>query len=45
LEYVGDRRFNLAYFRHTGEWWTTDKGLTFDKCLKLIGKDEPFTLV
>ena len=22
LEYVGDRRFNFAYFRHTEEWWT-----------------------
>jgi hypothetical protein len=44
LEYIGDKKFNLAYFRHTGEWWTTHKGLTLDKCLKLIGEDGPFSL-
>ena len=45
LEYIGGRRFNLAYFRHTGEWWTIHKGLSLSKCLKLIGEDGPFTLV
>ena len=44
MEYVGDGKFNLAYFRHTGEWWTTHKGLTLGKCLKLIGEDGPFSL-
>lgn len=45
LEYVGEKKFNLAYFRHTGEWWTTHHGLTLGQCLKLIGEDGPFTLV
>jgi hypothetical protein len=45
MEYVGDRHFNLAYFRHTDEWWTIHKGLTLDECLELVGKDGPFTLV
>ena len=45
MEYVDNRRFNLAYFRHTGEWWTIHKGLPLDECLELIGEDGPFTLV
>jgi len=45
MEYVGKRRFDLAYFRHTGEWWTIHKGLTISQCLMLIGEDGPFTMV
>ena len=45
MEYVGERLFNLAYFRHTGEWWTIHKGLTLNECLELVGEDGPFTLV
>jgi hypothetical protein len=45
IEYVGDNKFNLAYFRHTGEWWAIHHGLTLGQCLKLIGEDGPFTLV
>jgi hypothetical protein len=45
LEYVGDRRFNLACFRHTEEWWTIHKGLTLGECLKLVKDGGPFTLV
>ena len=45
LGYVGDKKFNLAYFRHIEEWWTTHKGLTLARCLKLIGDGGPFTLV
>ena len=45
LEYVDNCRFNLAYFRHTDEWWTLYEGLTLDECLKLIGEGGPFTLV
>jgi hypothetical protein len=44
MEYVGGRRFNLAYFRHTSEWWTIHKNLTLDLCLKLVGEDGPFSL-
>jgi hypothetical protein len=45
LEYVGESRFNLAYFRHTEEWWTIFNGLTLDECLKSIEDGGPFTLV
>ena len=45
MEYVGDQRFNLAYFRHTEEWQTILADLTVDECLKLIGDGGPFTLV
>jgi hypothetical protein len=30
MEYVGYRRFNLAYMRHTGRWWEVYEGLTYD---------------
>jgi len=45
LEYVGDRRFSLAYFRHTEKWHTILCDLTLDECVKLIGDGGPFTLV
>ena len=45
MEYVGNRKFNLAYFRHTEEWQTILADLTVDDCLKLIGDGGPFTLV
>ena len=45
MEYVGNRKFNLAYFRHTEEWRTILADLTVDECLKLIGDGGPFTLV
>jgi hypothetical protein len=41
MEYVGERRFNLAYMRHTGEWIELEQGLTVDKCLKAI-KEDPY---
>jgi hypothetical protein len=45
MEYIGDRRFNLAYLRHTGKWWEIHKDLTLSQCLKLIGDGGPFTLI
>lgn len=45
LEYVGDRRFNLAYLRHTGKWWEIHKELSISQCLKLISDGGPFTLI
>lgn len=41
MEYVGDRRFNLAYMRHTGEWLELQQGLTIDECMKAV-KDDGF---
>jgi len=45
LGYVGDQKFNLAYFRHTEKWHTIFTNLTLDECLRLIGDGGPFTLV
>jgi hypothetical protein len=42
MEYVGDNRFNLAYMRHTGQWWEVFQGLTLDECLKTIIEDGIF---
>ncbi|TAK36085.1 MAG: hypothetical protein EPO21_03775 [Chloroflexota bacterium] len=39
LEYVGEKRFNLAFMRHTGQWVETERGLTIDQCLKSIRED------
>src|SRR5262249_38148533 len=31
LEYVGKRRFNMAYVRHRGEWWQIHERLSRDE--------------
>ena len=36
LEFIGDNRFDLAYFRHTGKWWPVFSGLTVDEALDLV---------
>ena len=36
LEYASDERFNLAYMRHTGQWWEIESGLTLDEVLKAV---------
>ena len=36
MEHVGNGRFNLAYLRHTGQWWPLDSGLTLDRCLEKL---------
>ena len=33
LEYVGTDRFNVAYMRHTGQWWEILPNLTLEECL------------
>ena len=43
LEYAGDRRFNLAYMRHTGQWWQIHEGLTLGECLKTVGEGGLFS--
>ena len=42
MEYAGDRRFNLAYFRHTGKWWQVNSNLSLREALDLIRKDSLF---
>ena len=38
-EYVGDRQFNVAFMRHTGQWVETEQGLTIDQSLRSIRED------
>lgn len=40
LEYTSGGRFNLAYMRHTDQWWELFTGLTLDECLERV-KDDP----
>ncbi len=40
LEFVDVGKYNLAYFRHTGQWWTIDENVTAEYCLKNI-KNNP----
>jgi hypothetical protein len=42
MEYVGGRRFNLAYMRHTGRWCEVYDGLTVEECLETIEKEQIF---
>ena len=39
MEYVGGRRFNLAYMRHTGEWIEVEQGLTVNACMEAVRRD------
>jgi len=41
LEYVGDRRFNLAFMRHTGQWVELEQDLTIDPCFQSL-REESF---
>ena len=42
LEFVGDDRFDLAYFRHTGKWWSVYSALTLDEALDLVKSEGIF---
>ena len=42
MEYIGGRRFALAYMRHTEKWFTVYPSLTLDECLEVIESDELF---
>lgn len=42
LTMTGFGRFDLAFFRHTGTWFTTHRGLTATKCLEEIEGNEVF---
>jgi hypothetical protein len=43
LQYAGDRRFNLAHYRHTGQWWEIAQLLSLDECLAEIEAGGVFT--
>jgi hypothetical protein len=40
LEYVGNRRFNISYMRHTGQWWEILEGLSLEECIEEIRQQE-----
>ncbi len=43
LQYAGNQRFNLAYFRHTGQWWEVAQLLSLEECLSWIEEGNIFT--
>ena len=42
LECAGKDSFNLAYMRHTGQWWELYQGLSFKECLETIRQEPHF---
>jgi hypothetical protein len=42
MSLTGFGRFDLAYFRHTGRWFTTHRGLTAEQCFGEIEANEVF---
>ncbi|MGG6294056.1 hypothetical protein ACQ4M4_06495 [Leptolyngbya sp. AN02str] len=46
-EYVGPDQFNIAYMRHTGQWWQIGSDRTLEQCLHEARINEilhPFSL-
>jgi hypothetical protein len=43
MAYVGQGLFNLAYMRHTGQWWDIYFDQSMDECLAAI-REEPHFL-
>ncbi len=41
MEYVGNNKFNMAYMRHTGQWWEIFQDFTLDQCIQEI-KENPW---
>lgn len=42
LEYAGPDKFNLAYFRHTGQWFQVFEELSLEGCLEQVEKNSIF---
>ncbi len=42
LQYAGSGRFNLAYFRHTGEWQEIAQLVSLEECLSWIAGGNMF---
>jgi hypothetical protein len=40
LEYIGNNLFNLAFMRHTGQWWEFHTEISLEEALEAI-RDEP----
>ncbi len=43
MEYIADNKFNLAYMRHTEQWFEVFQDISMDECLKLIEENPIFT--
>ncbi|MEM6501761.1 MAG: hypothetical protein AAF685_07980 [Cyanobacteria bacterium P01_C01_bin.89] len=42
IEYLERDKFNVAYFRHTNQWWTVNRGISLQQVLEEITKNEIF---
>ena len=42
IEYIENNLFNLAYKRHTGQWWELYRELSLEQCLRIIKEDPNF---
>ena len=42
LEYAGEDLFNLAYMRHTGQWWVVNEEIKLERALAEIKKNQIF---
>jgi hypothetical protein len=42
LEFYGEGKFNLAYFRYTGQWFTIDQNISTEDAQKSILEDSWF---
>ncbi len=42
LEFVETNRYNLSYYRHTGQWWTVERNVTGEFCLDYITSNALF---
>lgn len=36
IEYLGENKYNLAYFRHTGKWWVIFYEISLEECFEAI---------
>jgi hypothetical protein len=42
LEYLSNGKFNVAYMRHTGEWWQVRTDMALASALQAIGSEPIF---
>jgi hypothetical protein len=43
MEYIAVNRFNLAFIRHTEQWFEVAQDISMDECLTMITEDPIFT--
>lgn len=42
IGYAGRDRFDLSYFRHTGQWWTVYRGVSLAEALSILETEGVF---